>query len=97
MLKRIKSLLLVGALSIGVVGCNSTNTSLKEDRTKICVVLDEGGANDQSFNQSAIEGLYRAKENYDIEVSYIESKSEGLPLPSPKDLLRAAIQASICL
>ena len=77
MLKRIKSLLLVGALSIGVVGCNSTNTSLKEDRTKICVVLDEGGANDQSFNQSAIEGLYRAKDNYDIEVSYIESKSEA--------------------
>ena len=77
MLKRIKSLLLVGALSIGVVGCSSTNTSLKEDNIKVCVVLDEGGANDQSFNQSAIEGLYRAKENYDIEVSYIESKSEA--------------------
>ena len=77
MLKRIKSLLLVGALSISVVGCNSTNISLKEDNIKVCVVLDEGGANDQSFNQSAIEGLYRAKENYDIEVSYIESKSEA--------------------
>ena len=77
MLKKIKSLLLVGALSIGVVGCNSTNTSLKEDNIKVCVVLDEGGANDQSFNQSAIEGLYRARDNYDIEVSYIESKSEA--------------------
>ena len=77
MLKRIKSLLLVGALSIGVVGCNSTNTSLNKDNIKVCVVLDEGGANDQSFNQSAIEGLYRAKDNYDIEVSYIESKSEA--------------------
>ena len=77
MLKRIKSLLLVGALSISVVGCNSTNISLKEDNIKVCVVLDEGGANDQSFNQSAIEGLYRARDNYDIEVSYIESKSEA--------------------
>ena len=77
MLKRIKSLLLVGALSISVVGCNSTNISLKEDNIKVCVVLDEGGANDQSFNQSAIEGLYRAKDNYNIEVSYIESKSEA--------------------
>ena len=77
MLKRIKSLLLIGALSISVVGCNSTNISLKEDNIKVCVVLDEGGANDQSFNQSAIEGLYRARDNYDIEVSYIESKSEA--------------------
>ena len=74
--KKIVTLLLAGALSLGVVGCKSSNT-VKDDKVKVCVVLDEGGANDQSFNQSAIEGLYKARDNYDVEVSYIESTGEA--------------------
>ena len=76
MSKKIVTLLLAGALSLGVVGCKSSNT-VKDDKVKVCVVLDEGGANDQSFNQSAIEGLYEARDNYDVEVSYIESTGEA--------------------
>ena len=72
MIKRIKALIAVGILALGAVGCNS-GTASKEDNISICVVLDEGGSNDQSFNQSAIEGLYRAQENYNVDVSYIES------------------------
>ena len=74
--KKIVTLLLAGTLSLGVVGCKSSNT-VKDDKMKVCVVLDEGGANDQSFNQSAIEGLYEARDNYDVEVSYIESAGEA--------------------
>ena len=72
MIKRIKALMLVGILSLGVVGCSSSK-EVKNDNMKVCVVLDEGGANDQSFNQSAIEGLYKARDKYEVEVSYIES------------------------
>ena len=72
MIKKIKTLIAVGVLALSAVGCRS-NTVSKEDNISICVVLDEGGSNDQSFNQSAIEGLYRAKENYGVDVNYIES------------------------
>ena len=44
---------------------------------KICLILDEGGVNDQSFNQSAWSGALASKEKYGVEVSYIESKSES--------------------
>ena len=77
MFKKLKIMGLSLVLSIGVFGCSKTNTSIEKDSLKICLVLDEGGANDQSFNQSAIEGLYRARDNYNVEVSYIESKSEA--------------------
>ena len=68
--------MLVGILSLGAVGCSSSKEA-KNDNMKVCVVLDEGGANDQSFNQSAIEGLYKARDNYEAEVSYIESTGEA--------------------
>ena len=77
MFKKLKIIGLSLILSVGVFGCSKTDTSVENDTMKICVVLDEGGANDQSFNQSAIEGLYRARDNYNVEVSYIESKSEA--------------------
>ena len=77
MLKKIKCLLLT-VLSLGVVGCNSTtNTSNEDDKLKITLVLDEGGVNDQSFNESAWTGALAAKEKYNVEVSYIESKQES--------------------
>ena len=72
MIKKIKALIAIGILSLAAVGCSSTK-EVKEDSIKVCVVLDEGGANDQSFNQSAIKGLYKARDEYGVEVSYIES------------------------
>ena len=72
MMKKIKTLIAIGVLALSAVGCSSTK-EVKDDTIKVCVVLDEGGANDQSFNQSAIEGLYKARDEYGVEVSYIES------------------------
>ena len=78
MLKKIKILLLAGVISIGVVGCSSKgNEEVVEDKVKITLVLDEGGVNDQSFNQSAWEGALKAKEDLGVEVSYIEAKQES--------------------
>ena len=77
MFKKLKIMGLSLILSVGVFGCSKTNTSIEKDSLKICLVLDEGGVNDQSFNQSAWEGALASKEKYGVEVSYIESKSES--------------------
>jgi basic membrane protein A len=77
MFKKLKIIGLSLMLSVGVFGCSKTNTSIKKDSLKICLVLDEGGVNDQSFNESAWGGALASKEKYGVEVSYIESKSES--------------------
>ena len=77
MIKKIKALLLTGVISIGVVGCSSTNTNKTEDKTKVTLVLSVGGVNDESFNQGAWEGALKASEELGVEVSYLESNSDA--------------------
>lgn len=76
MIKKLKTLALVGIVSMGVVGCSS-NSPKEEDKTKITLVLSTGGVNDQSFNQSAWEGALDARNEYGVEVSYLESNSDA--------------------
>ena len=78
MIKKLKVLLLSTMLTVGVVGCSKNeNVSTEKEAYKISLILDEGGVNDQSFNQSSWEGALRAKEQFGVEVNYIESKSES--------------------
>ena len=44
---------------------------------KVAMITDTGGINDQSFNQSAWEGLQRLGKETGAEVAYIESKQSG--------------------
>ncbi len=44
-----------------------------ESEYAVAMVTDVGGVNDQSFNQSAWEGLQMLEEDYDVNVSYAES------------------------
>lgn len=44
---------------------------------KVGMVTDVGGVNDQSFNQSAWEGLQKAKKDLSIKASYQESKQDA--------------------
>ncbi|MGB5987229.1 MAG: BMP family ABC transporter substrate-binding protein [Desulfobacterales bacterium] len=44
---------------------------------RIAMVTDVGGVNDQSFNQSAWEGLLRAEKELGAEVAYKESKQDA--------------------
>ena len=76
MIKKIKTLALAGVLALGVVGCSS-NSQTDEGKIKVSLILDEGGVNDQSFNQASWEGALKAKEKYNVEISYIESESES--------------------
>ena len=41
------------------------------------MVTDEGGVNDQSFNQSAWEGLEQAQKELGVTVKYQESHQEA--------------------
>ena len=78
MFKKIRSLLLVGVISIGVVGCSKDNEVVEKDLPKIGLVLSTGGVNDRSFNQSAWEdGALKAKEELGVEVTYLESHSDA--------------------
>ncbi|MGL5315197.1 MAG: BMP family lipoprotein [Peptostreptococcaceae bacterium] len=63
-----------------ITGCSSKNKTevenVKSDLS-VGIVLGEGSINDQSFNQSTWEGLQKAKEEFGIEVKYLESKQES--------------------
>ena len=49
---------------------------------RACIVSDEGGFDDRSFNQSSYEGLKAAEENLGIQVSEAQSQSETDFLPN---------------
>jgi basic membrane protein A len=56
---------------------------------KIGMCTDLGGINDQSFNQSAWEGLQRAKKELGVKVSYQESKQDADYDPNLETLIEA--------
>lgn len=56
---------------------------------KIAMVTDVGGVNDQSFNQSAWEGLKRAKKELGIKIAYKESKQDADYAPNMETLTDA--------
>ena len=64
MFKKLKVMGLSLILSVGVFGCSKTDTKVEkvEDDFSVCLILSEGGVNDESFNQSAYEGGLKAKE-----------------------------------
>ncbi len=43
---------------------------------RACLVTDQGGVDDRSFNQTAYEGLERAQEELGVEIAVLESQSE---------------------
>ncbi len=58
-------------------------------KIKIAMVTDVGGVNDQSFNQSAWEGLQRAQKDFSIKVSYKESRQDADYAPNMETLTDA--------
>lgn len=55
----------------------STFTFAADKQLRIGMVTDVGGVNDQSFNQSAWEGLQKSKKDLGIKASYQESKQDA--------------------
>ncbi|MEA1972193.1 MAG: BMP family ABC transporter substrate-binding protein [Candidatus Cloacimonadota bacterium] len=85
------SILLIAALSI--MGCGKKNAETKDAVTekpiKIALVTDVGGINDQSFNQSAWEGLQKAEKDFGLKISYQESQQDADYKPNLENLYDA--------
>lgn len=84
-----KKLILFVLLTILIVSFSSCVKTEKEASIKVAMVTDVGGVNDQSFNQSAWEGLQRAEEELGIKVSYLESNQDADYKPNMETLLDA--------
>ncbi|MBN1499916.1 MAG: BMP family ABC transporter substrate-binding protein [Spirochaetes bacterium] len=54
---------------------------------KVAMVTDTGGVHDQSFNQSAWEGLQRVKKELGVDVSFKESKQDADYAPNFETLI----------
>ncbi len=90
MKKKLLAVVLTAAMALGMVACGSASGdngsaagdgtqsgSASGDTVKIGIVLDVGGVNDGSFNQSAWEGLQRAQSELGIEAQYLESAGDA--------------------
>ncbi|MGL4914421.1 MAG: BMP family lipoprotein [Romboutsia sp.] len=77
--------------TVSLTGCSSNskgdNGISKNGTLKIGMVADVGGVNDESFNQSAWEGLQKAKEDFNVEVKVIESKQASEYLTNMESLI----------
>lgn len=77
---------LVAMMTVGLVGCSSSDDGekdkIEEESYNVGIVLGEGGANDQSFNQSSIEGLEKAKKDLGIQGTYLESNQDADYVPN---------------
>ena len=77
-LKRLSRIFLLASSLSLMIGCaNTEKVNVEEDKLKVSLILDEGGVNDASFNESAWGGALAAKEKYGVEVNYIEAKQES--------------------
>jgi basic membrane protein A len=66
----------VAASAAASAESKASSTAAKKD-FKVAMVTDTGGVADQSFNQSAWEGLQKLKKDTGTEVKYSESKQES--------------------
>ena len=66
---------LAAAFAFVTIFCLAGVASAK--KFKVAMVTDVGGVNDQSFNQSAWEGLKKAEKELGIKIAYKESKQDA--------------------
>ena len=69
MKKRFLSVLLTAVLALSLTACGGSKTeepAAAKNDFKVGLVTDVGGVEDQSFNQSAWEGLCRAEKDFGV-------------------------------
>lgn len=80
----------------------STENAAEEATTdksdfKIGLVTDTGGVNDQSFNQSAWEGLQAVADEYGVTVNYLESSGDADYVPNITSFMDEDYDLIICV
>ena len=75
--------MIASLLTAGITGCTNkknngtTNNTNNSGEYSIAMITDVAGVNDHSFNQSAWEGLEKAKKDLGVKVKYLESKQDA--------------------
>lgn len=77
MKKRILAVLMAAAMVFSLTACGGGDTEKNAGEFKIGLVTDLGGVEDQSFNQSAWEGLKRAEADLGVTVNYLSSSTDA--------------------
>mgnify|MGYP002084219492 CR=1 FL=1 len=81
---------MVAVLAFGLAACSGDGGgSSKKSDLKVAMVTDVGGVNDQSFNQSAWEGLQQAEKDLGVKASYQESHQDADFVPNLETLVDA--------
>ena len=109
-MKRIVALMATVAMSATLlVGCKSGESSSSEkpsegDKTpatesavSVGLVTDEGGINDKSFNQTANEGVEKAKKDFGIKYKYVESQKKEDYEPNIESLIADGAQLTYAI
>ncbi len=81
--------LLVMLIAVGMTGILCISGTALAKKFKVAMVTDVGGVNDQSFNQSAWEGLKRSKDELGAQIAYKESKQDADYAPNLETLTDA--------
>lgn len=79
-LKKLATLAMAGMISTSLLtGCGSSTSETDggDEKLTVAMITDVAGVNDQSYNQSAWEGLEKAKKELGVEVKYLESKQDS--------------------
>lgn len=80
--KKLATIVMATVLSASLlVGCSSKGETETEgngqEEITIAMITDVAGVNDQSFNQSAWEGLQKAEDELGVKAKYLESKQDS--------------------
>lgn len=84
--------------AVGIAGCSSTEdegTGKGSDEFSVGIVLGEGGANDQAFNQCSIQGLEKAKKELGIKGEYVESNQDADYVPNIETFIDSEVDLII--
>lgn len=56
---------------------NAGSKATAKSELKIGLITDVGGIHDHSFNETSWKGMEKAKEDFDVEINYLESKTDA--------------------
>lgn len=83
MVKKAWAAVLAGVLAVSLVGCSGQAGQKAGDKEfSVGMVTDTGGLNDESFNQSAWQGIERTKAELGADIKALESKRDDDYVPN---------------
>jgi basic membrane protein A len=91
----IVALAVIAVAAGGAVASSGSADKASQDAVKIGVVSDVGRFNDRSFNQSALEGLKRAKAQLGAQIRPVESRQTSDYVPNLASLARQGYDLTI--